>query len=191
MDEETLRPSARRPRTARSEAGLGDPWKVSRSRDRSRGTVDDEEDDAPKQSLVEIAYDKTSSIVSSMKGLLFTGLSKIKSIIGGETGRDKSRTSRSQKRGRKREGSISSESSMDRYKTPMGRSKSRGFSKVVPIDVLQQSEDEDDGRRRQVNFNINRVINISPEMHDNNSLDRSRRLKSAVSQKLLNASKTV
>lgn len=74
--------SARRPRTSRSQGGLGDPWKVSRSRDRSRGSIKDEEDDIPKPTLVEIAYDKTSSLVSSVKGLLFTGLSKIKSYIG-------------------------------------------------------------------------------------------------------------
>jgi hypothetical protein len=56
----------------------------------------EEEDDAPKQSFVELAYDKTSSLVTSFKGLFFTGLTKIKSIIGGrEGGRDKSRTSRS------------------------------------------------------------------------------------------------
>ena len=73
---------------------------MSRSRERSRGgggkeLSDEDEDEPPKPTLAEIAYDKTSSIVSSVKGLLFTGLSKIKSIIGGEGGRDKSRTSRS------------------------------------------------------------------------------------------------
>ncbi len=105
---------------------MGDPWKVSRSRERSRGgnDEDEEEDDAPKQSFVELAYDKTSSLVTSVKGLFFTGFTKIKSIIGGgERGRDKSRTSRSQRKSRKRDGSLSSESSMDRYKTPMGRSR--------------------------------------------------------------------
>ena len=165
---------------------------MSRSRDRSRGNLDDEEEEeAPKPTLAEIAYDKTSFLVSSVKGLLVTGLSKIKSMIGGE-GRDKSRTSRSQKRGRKRDGSLSSESSMDRYKTPMGRSKSRGFSKVVPIDALEPSEDEGyEGRRRQVNFNINRVTGISPEVNEDDSRERSRRAKSSVSARSLNASKTV
>ena len=177
-DEENVRPSARRPRTARSQAGLGDPWKVSRSRERSRGgNEDDEEDDAPKQSFVELAYDKTSSLVTSVKGLFFTGLTKIKSIIGGrEGGRDKSRTSRSQKKSRKRDGSLSSESSMDRYKTPMGRSKSRGFSKVVPIDILEElTEEEYEERKRQVNFNINRVTAISPERNNDNSREISSR----------------
>lgn len=108
-----------------------------------------------------------------MKGFLFTGFTKIKEIIGGQTGRDKSRTSRSQKKDRRKDGSISSESSMDRYKTPMGRSKSRGgFSKVVPIDALNLSDPEDNGRNRQVNFNINRVVGITPEREDNNSIDR-------------------
>jgi hypothetical protein len=168
---------------------------VSRSRERSRGGNDDEEeDDVPKQSFVELAYDKTSSLVTSVKGLFFTGLTKIKSIIGGrEGGRDKSRTSRSQRKSRKQDGSLSSESSMDRYKTPMGRSKSRAFSKVVPIDVLEEpTEEEYEERKRQVNFNINRITAISPEMHDDNSRDRSnRRAKSLISQRSFNTSKTV
>jgi hypothetical protein len=81
-----------------------------------------------------MAYDKTTSLVSSVKGLLFSGISKIKSYIGGA--REKS----SRKKSRKK--SISSESSLGRYKTPMGRSKSRGFSKVVPIDAIESTETE-------------------------------------------------
>ena len=99
-DEEALRRlSSRRP-TATSGSkrqitnpSLGDPWKVSRSRDSSRGarsavTARDEEisvtDNHTSQqpSYAEIAYDKTTAIVQSVKGLLFSGISKIKTFIG-------------------------------------------------------------------------------------------------------------
>ena len=72
---------------------LGDPWKVSRSRDSSRGarsavTARDEEISdndqhvSQQQSYAEIAYDKTTAIVQSVKGLLFSGITKIKTFIG-------------------------------------------------------------------------------------------------------------
>ena len=51
----------------------------------------------------------------------------------------------------------------------------------MPIDALEPTEDDFDGRRRQVNFNINRVTGISPEMLEDDSRERSRRAKSAVS----------
>jgi hypothetical protein len=57
-------------------------------------------------SYAEIAYDKTSAIVQSVKGLLFSGISKIKTFIGKPPPtvpiqRERSRTSRSvQRRGR-------------------------------------------------------------------------------------------
>ena len=61
----------------------------------------------------------------------------------------------------------------------MGRSKSRAFSKVVPIDALEEpTEEEYEERKRQVNFNINRVTGISPETLDGDSRERgSRRAK--------------
>jgi hypothetical protein len=119
---------------------------------------------------VEKAYDKTTAIVQSVKGLLVTGLSKIKSYIGGggDTGREKSRTSRSAKKGRGRQ-MESDEDSFERYKTPVGgRSKSRSvFSKVVPIDAMRTDEEEEqyqeEERKRHVNFNINRVVTMQPD----------------------------
>lgn len=89
-DEEALhrlssRKVSKRPITNPS---MGDPWKVSRSRDRSARsavTARDEMTDnetLPPPSYAEIAYDKTSSIVQSVKGLLFSGISKIKTFIG-------------------------------------------------------------------------------------------------------------
>ena len=109
---------------------MGDPWKVSRSRERKRR----EEDEEPKLSLAELAYDKTAAIVGTVKDLLVNGYTKIKSFVA--SAREKSRTSRS--RGRRGQSlSEDDSSSLDRYKTPMGRSKSRrGFSKgkVVPLD---------------------------------------------------------
>lgn len=88
---------------------------------------------------MELAYDKTAAAVTTVKDLFVTGLSKIKGLIN--TAREKSRTSRTS-RGRNRGGrgeSLSDDSSLDRYRTPMGRSKSRaqsrGFSKVVPLNT--------------------------------------------------------
>lgn len=129
-------------------------------------------------SLAELAYDKTAAIVGTVKDLLVNGYTKIKSFVA--SAREKSRTSRS--RGRRGQSlSEDDSSSLDRYKTPMGRSKSRrGFSKgkVVPLDgpemqeILNQEE-----RKRHVNFNIKRVVQVGPIAEDSDydsALDQKR-----------------
>ena len=121
-----------------------------------------QEEDLPQPSYVEVAYDKTAAVVSTVKDLFVNGLSKLKSFI--VTARERSRTSRSHRRGR---GGQSEEDdddeSLRRYKTPVGgRSKSRGFSKVVPMNEVER----DDSRKRHVNFKINRVIGDSQESDD-------------------------
>jgi len=149
---------------------MGDPYKVSRSRRRR------EEDE--QKSFAEIAYVKTSAIVSTVKDYLVSGLSKIKTFVMKPT----SRTSR-----HRRTDNISDssdESSLDRYKTPMGRrsksrAQSRAFSKIVPIDApgleeIMTSELEE--RKRHVNFNVNRVISVQPQIvNDETESDRERR----------------
>ena len=101
-------------------------------------------------------------MVTTVKDLFVSGLSKIKGLIN--TAREKSKTSRASRgRSRGRGESLSDDSSLDRYRTPMGRSKSRaqsrGFSKVVPMNTEEYQGYEDEGRRH-VNFNVNRVVQL-------------------------------
>lgn len=121
-DEEALRRLNSKSNTHKrqiSSPSLGDPWKVSRSRDRSTRsavTARDDMSDTQQPSYAEIAYDKTTAIVQSVKGLLATGISKIKTLIGKQPPTVSiSRTSKSRKRGRQL---SSSEDSYERYKTP-------------------------------------------------------------------------
>lgn len=74
---------------------MGDPWKVSRSRERQKNRSDDdeEEDSKTRPSFVEKAYDKTTAIVSQVKELFVNGFSKLKNLLTTERGRSK--TSRS------------------------------------------------------------------------------------------------
>lgn len=73
---------------------------------------------------MELAYDKTAAAVVTVKELFVSGLSKIKGFIA--TAREKSRTSRTSRGRSRRQGeSLSDDSSLDRYRTPMARSKSR------------------------------------------------------------------
>ena len=46
---------------------MGDPWKVSRRRGM-------QEEDIPQPSYVEVAYDKTAAVVSTVKDLFVNGL---------------------------------------------------------------------------------------------------------------------
>lgn len=143
-----------------------------------------ENEKLPPPSYAEIAYDKTSSIVQSVKGLLFSGISKIKTFIGKPPStvpihRERSRTSRSQqRRGRQVVEVSDDEESLDRYKTPNGRSKSRGVTVPVMASEEEHYQDVDD-RKRHVNFNINRVISTQPI--DDGEL--TKRSKSAISSR--------
>jgi hypothetical protein len=128
------------------------------------GDSDDMQGNEP-PSLAEKAYDKTSYLVQSVKGLLVSGISKIKSYIGGKEdtkGGGSSRRSRSRvKIGRRV--SEEEESSYERYKTPVGRSKSRTvpMNPVTPTsdeEINSQDDDEQEDRKRHVNFNIKRVV---------------------------------
>ena len=126
--------SAKRASQTRREMGLQGGGKVTKR----RGSRSSKKDDEPQQSFVEIAYDKTAAAVTTVKDLFVSGLTKIKGLIN--TAREKSRTSRTSRGRSRRQGeSLSDDSSLDRYRTPMGRSKSRaqsrGFSKVVPLDA--------------------------------------------------------
>ena len=162
--------STRRSQRALSSRSMGDPYKVSRSRRRR------EEDE--QKSFAEIAYVKTSAIVSTVKDYLVSGISKIKTFVMKPT----TRTSRHRRRDNISD--SSDESSLDRYKTPMGRrsksrAQSRAFSKIVPIDApgleeIMTSELEE--RKRHVNFNVNRVISVQPQIvTDETESDRERR----------------
>jgi hypothetical protein len=109
--------------------------------------------------------------VTTVKDLLVTGLSKIKGFIAPTRG-DRSKSARSRGRGE----SLTDDSSLDRYRTPLsGRSKSRaaqarGFSKVVPIDGQDYQDMMENDRKRHVNFNINRVAQIQPTTETDENL---------------------
>ena len=129
----------------------------------ARNGDSDEDRSHQEPSLAEKAYDKTSYLVQSVKGLLVSGISKIKSYIGGEKA---ARKSRSRVKIGREVAVEESESSYERYKTPVGRSKSRTVA-VNPIMAESESDEEahqyrDEERKRHVNFNINRVVTGQP-----------------------------
>ena len=51
------------------------------------------------------------------------------------------------------------EESLDRYKTPNERSKSRPTTVAITASEEEQQFHEMEDRKRHVNFNINRVVN--------------------------------